>query len=65
MFSIALFEVFVGYMSLLETTQSLNKGKIFYVDNKISKNGTTIRDFSSFSVNFSEEYVSIKSVLNV
>ena len=52
-------------MNLLRTNQSLNKGKTFYVDYKISKNGTTIRVFSSFFVNFSEKYVSIKSVFKV
>ena len=52
-------------MILLKTNQSLNKGKTFYVDYKINQTGTTFRVFSSFFVNFSKKYVSIKSVFNV
>ena len=52
-------------MDLLNNIQSLNKGKTIYVDYKISKNGSTIRVFSSFLVNFSKKYVSIKGVFNV
>ena len=47
-------------MDLLNTNQSLNKGKTIYVDYKISKNGSTIRVFPCFFVNFSKKYVSIK-----
>ena len=32
-------------MNLLKTSQSLYAGKPFYIDYKIRKNGTTIRDF--------------------
>ena len=52
-------------MNLLNTNQSLNKGKTFYFDYKISKNGSTFRVFLSFFVNFSKKYVSIKSVFSV
>ena len=41
-------------MNLLTTKQSLIKGKTFYIDVKISRNGTLIRVFSSFFVNFSK-----------
>ena len=37
-------------MNLLKSNQSLNKGKIFYVDYKISKNGTTIQEFFQVSL---------------
>ena len=44
------FERFIGYMNLLKTNQSINKGEIFYVDYKISKNATTIRVFFRVSL---------------
>ena len=37
-------------MNLLKSNQSLNKGKIFYFDYKISKNGTTIQEFFQVSL---------------
>ena len=52
LFSIALIWGFDLVHDLLKTNQSLNKGKTFHVDYKISKNGTTIRVFSSFFVTF-------------
>ena len=58
-------ELFIGYMNLLKTNQSLNKGETFYVDYKINKNATTIGVFSSFFVSFSQKYASIKTIFNV
>ena len=37
-------------MNLIKTTQSLNKGKTFYYDYIISKNGTKIRVYLLVSV---------------
>ena len=49
-------------MNLLKTKKSLNQEKTFYVDYKISKNGTTIEVFSILFVTFNKKYNSIKSI---
>ena len=44
-------------MNLLKTKKPLNQEKTFYVDYKISKNGTTIEVFSIFFVTFNNKKI--------